>query len=443
MATVNFIPYKKQNKAALSGVAQYVSQSMKTLTENGRQLISGQNCSAQFAFREFVATREMHRKKSPVWFYHYTQSFHPDENITGEEAHAVAKEFAARARPESEVLIATHIDAAHIHSHFLVNAVCFSSGKMLRQGPDTLRKLRQISDEICMAHQLSVLAPEQQRKESKPSTREYRSAAKGESWKFRLMNMIDECMCYASSREEFVRLMRSEGYDVRWSASRKNITYTTPEGMKCRDARLHEKKYMKEVMEFEFRIRAEILYGRTAPEEQTDAAASGAVPGSDAAGHCDAMRYAAGDGGAAQSDPVPGGRYTVFTGESDNAAPCAEPEEGAHGDTPDTQAGGNTDATGWEEEREAFLASALSPPQNPYSGYVVAASPGWGGAAGSLVQLGKALEHGADPVPVRDSTTIPFHVDRKQRAKELEKKIALGHKADDHEEQQSYSQQTM
>lgn len=441
MATVNYISYKKQNKAALGGVTQYVSQSMKTLTENGQRLLSGQNCSPQFALREFVATREMHRKKSPVWFYHYTQSFHPDENITGEEAHAVAKEFAGRAWPESEVLIATHIDAAHIHSHFLVNAVCFNSGKMLRQGPDTLRRLRQISGEICLAHQLSVLAPEQQRRESKPSTREYRSAAKGESWKFRLINLIDECMRYASSREDFIQLMRSEGYNVRWSDSRKNITYTTPEGMKCRDSRLHEKKYLKEVMEFEFRIRAEILYGRTAPEEQADAAASGAVPGPDAAGHRDAMRYAAGDGGAAQSDPVPGGRYTVFIGESANAAPGAEPEEGAHGDTRDAQAGGNTDATGWEEEREAFFSSALSVPKDPYLAYVVAASPGWGGVAGSVVQLGKALERGADPVPVRDSTTMPSHIDRKQRAKEREKKIALGHKADDHEERQSYSQQ--
>lgn len=443
MATVNYIPYKKQNKAALSGVAQYVSQSIKTLTEDGQRLVSGQNCSPHLAFREFVATREMHRKKSPVWFYHYTQSFHPNENITGEEAHAVAKEFAARAWPESEVLIATHIDAAHIHSHFLVNAVCYESGRMLRQGPDTLRKLRQLSDEICMAHQLSVLSPKWQKKDNRLSAREYRSAAKGESWKFRLMNTIDECMRFASSREEFVRLMRSEGYDLRWTASRKNITYTTPEGMKCRDARLHEKKYLKENMEFEFRIRAEILYGRAAPEEQAATAASGADTATHTADDLDAVLHAAGDGGAAQSDPVPGGRTAVVIGASGNTASRAETEEGAHGDIPDAQAGGSPDATGWEKERAAFLASALSASPNPYPGDVVAASPGWSGVVCGLVQFGKALERGADPVPVRDSTTMPSHVDRKQRAKEREKKIALGQKADDHEEQQSYSQQTM
>ena len=93
------------------------------------------------------------------------------------------------------------------------------------------------------------------------SSREYRSAAKGESRKFRLMNTIDQCMRYASTKEEFLSLMESEGYRVHWTDGRKNITYTTPTGMKCRDDRLHETKYTKEVMEHEFRIRAEIVSG--------------------------------------------------------------------------------------------------------------------------------------------------------------------------------------
>ena len=37
------------------------------------------------------------------------------------------------------------------------------------------------------------------------------SAAKGESWKFRLINTIDDCMRFAGSREDFIALMKSEG----------------------------------------------------------------------------------------------------------------------------------------------------------------------------------------------------------------------------------------
>lgn len=36
------------------------------------------------------------------------------------------------------------------------------------------------------------------------------------------------------------------------------ITYTTPDGHKCRDSKLNGSKYHKEVMEYEFRIRQEI-----------------------------------------------------------------------------------------------------------------------------------------------------------------------------------------
>ena len=124
---------------------------------------------------------------------------------------------------------------------------------------DTLVDLRQISDQICQAHHLSVL-PQKSKKQSKGmSAREYRSVAKGESWKFRLINTIDDCMRYAGSREEFIFLMKSEGYAVRWEASRKSITYTTPDGMKCRENKLHEDKYLKEVMEYEFRMVREMI----------------------------------------------------------------------------------------------------------------------------------------------------------------------------------------
>ena len=58
---------------------------------------------------------------------------------------------------------------------------------------------------------------------------------------------------------------------------------------------------------------------------------------------------------------------------------------------------------------------------------------------GGLVQLGKTLEHDAHADPVRDATTH-HHGDKKALRKEREKKIAMGHKADDHEEEQKWEQ---
>ena len=431
MATVTFIKYQKQSAGALRGVAQYVSQDEKTLDENGSQLISGQNCTPQLVSQEFQATRDMCHKESPVWFYHYVQSFSPDEVITGEQAHQLAKEFAAKAWPDSEVLIATHLDAEHIHTHFIVNAVCWETGKMLRQGPNTLRSLRQLSDELCLKHGFSVL-PQQKKKQSQGmGTREYRSAAKGESWKFRLMNAIDQCMRYASTREDFISLMESEGYQVRWSASRKSITYTTPQGMKCRDDRLHELKYTKEVMEREFRVRAEIIYRGIETAEPIQQGSSPA----DGIASRGGLEYAVDPAGSSGGQRCGTGGPAAGTVPAGGAAPRPSPAGGA-GAGCGPNAGGVE--TGWEEERALYLA-AQSPGRAvglDLAGPDPAGDHGWhGGLADNLVRLCRTLEGGQVAVPVRDSTTTHQHTDRKLRQKERQKKIALGHKADDHEDE--------
>ena len=437
MATVTFIRYKSQSAGALHGVAGYVSQKQKTEQEDGWQLVKGQNCTPQLAAQEFIATRQMHRKDSPVWFYHYVQSFSPDEEITGVLAHQVAQEFAEQAWPDSEVLIATHTDAEHIHTHFIVNSVCYETGKMLRQGPSTLKNLRALSDELCMKYGFSVLEKQQPKKAKGMSSREYRSAAKGESWKFRLMNTIDQCMRYASTKEEFIALMKSEGYEVRWTDSRKNITYTTPKGMKCRDDRLHDGKYTKEVMEHEFRIRAALAHGGIEAEERS--------------AEYDTAELSQ-QGGVAGTAPLAGQAGAAHSGSHSPSAGGFQPEEavphpGADGGT-GAGCGGDTGdtATGWEAEREAFFSARHQTAQT------AAAAPGWshmGGPAdgdssiaSAVVGFGYRLEQSQSDAPVMDSTTMHLHTDKKTLRKKQQKKIAQGHAEDDHEEEQTW-QQTM
>ena len=441
MATVTFIKYAKQSAGALGGVAAYVAQANKTMQENGQQLVSGQNCTPPFAVREFLTTRAMHRKESPVWFYHYVQSFAPSEPVTGELAHELAKMFAAKAWPESEVLIATHTDREHIHSHFIVNSVCFGNGKMLRQGPGTLARLRPISDELCAAHGLSVL-PRQETKTQGLGAREYRSATKGESWKFRLMNTIDECMKYAAGKDTFVSLMESEGYAVRWEGTRKYITYTTPDGMRCRDNKLHEETYCKEAMEHEFRIRAEIVSART----------QAAKPPADSDAGADTIsRSVSLENGLGANDERSGCTVVScesadrYVGAHQQADVAASHADAAGRSAESGAASGADDRTGWEAEREFFFSAQNQTSQTAsatrqYSGIDLSVNGG-GSTASALVGLGHRLEQlqPAEPViPARHYT------DRKVLQKEREKKIALGHKADDHEDEVSYDwQQTM
>ena len=50
------------------------------------------------------------------------------------------------------------------------------------------------------------------------------------------------------------------------------------------------------------------------------------------------------------------------------------------------------------------------------------------------VRLGRAVEQMTDDAPTRDAATMPPHIDSKRRKKLRQKKTALGHAEDDHEE---------
>lgn len=268
MATVTYIRESKQSISAMKGVIDYCCQDKKVYDEiSNQRLVIGINCDGENAFKEFMATKKSYGKTDGMNFYQYVQSFSPEENITPHQAHEIAIEFAEKAWTGYEVLVATHCDAQHIHSHFVINSVSFENGKKLRQNPNTLKSLRVLSDEICRQHNLSTLVP-YNKDGIKISTREYRTAVKGQSWKFKLMNDIDKAMNISGSKEDFINAMSIMGYSVTWTDDRKYITYQCPNKMKCRDIKLHNDKYLKGSMENEFRYRQEQYFGKSQTEEQ-------------------------------------------------------------------------------------------------------------------------------------------------------------------------------
>lgn len=268
MATVTYIRESKQSISAMKGVIDYCCQDKKVYDEiSNQRLVIGINCDGENAFKEFMATKKSYGKTDGMNFYQYVQSFSPEENITPHQAHEIAIEFAEKAWTGYEVLVATHCDVQHIHSHFVINSVSFENGKKLRQNPNTLKSLRALSDEICRHHNLSTLEP-YSKDGMKISTREYRTAVKGQSWKFKLMNDIDKAMNISGSKEDFINAMSIMGYSVTWTDGRKYITYQCPNKMKCRDIKLHNDKYLKGSMENEFRYRQEQYFGKPQAEKQ-------------------------------------------------------------------------------------------------------------------------------------------------------------------------------
>ena len=441
MAIVHFVNYKRgtQSRAVMRGVMLYVMQEKKTAWEGGL-LVNGINCQPQSVYDDFLNTKLLYHKDGGVMFYHMVQSFPRGEIIDPRQAHEAARRL-AEYFDGCEVLVCTHVDREHIHSHCVINSVNFDTGKKLHMAKEQLQELMRRNDAICLEMGLPVFdAPTQQARGM--SGAEYHTALKGQSWKLRLMNTIDECMKYAADKDAFVSLMASEGYAVRWESTRKYITYTTPDGLKCRDNKLHEEKYCKEVMEHEFRIRAEVVSART----------QAAQPPADSAADADTYsRSASRESGLGANDEqsgctvVPCGSADGSAGEHQQADVAASHADAAGRSSEDGTVSGADDRTGWETEREFFFSAQNQTSQTAsatrqYSGIDFSADGG-GSTASALVGLGHRLEQIQPAAPVMP---VQHHTDRKVLQKEREKKIALGHKADDHEDEVSYDwQQTM
>ena len=263
MPIIHFANSKNQTTGGLKKLLGYVGKEKKTKLED-RRLVSGVNCSPESAYNEMMLTKQMHKKTGGRLYYHLVQSFPKGYDIKPELAHKIALELTEKALSNYECVVATHIDREHIHSHIVFNSVSFEDGRKYHSDNNSLHELMKLSDEICRQYGVAVLDKPKFGKENQNDVlgdKEYRSAVRGESFKFALMNVITDCMKQAKSKKQFIALMKRKGYDVRWEQQRKYITYTTPTGKKCRCNKLHEKKYTKEMMEYEFKIRYAIFNG--------------------------------------------------------------------------------------------------------------------------------------------------------------------------------------
>ena len=439
MAIVHFVNYKRgtQSRAAMRGVMLYVMQEKKTTWE-GEPLISGINCQPQSVYDDFLNTKLLYHKDSGVMFYHMVQSFPKGAAVDPRQAHEAARRL-AEYFDGCEVLVCTHVDREHIHSHCVINSVNFETGKKLHMAKEQLQELMRRNDMICQEMGLPVFEPTAQQACGMGGA-EYHTALKGQSWKLRLMNTIDACMKYAADKDAFVSLMESEGYAVCWESSRKYITYTTPDGLKCRDSKLHEEKYCKEAMEREFRIRAELVQ-RKAEE------ADGGIEANESAkqrtrkytaatdpAHCDSVRSAAGDGqadGAGRRNKLGAGGNSEGPAGAKNARRSDAGAAVAGGDAKIADRDEQTAGTGWEPERKVFLqVDRLAPGLQPAGGPQVdhAGADPWHGGTGGLVW------RGGDPRPVplipavaglsAVGTLLDEDEDAEEKRRRIEAKIA-------------------
>ena len=234
------------SKANIKRIISYVTQDKKTNVN----LISGKDCMAESCLEEMLYTKNLYHKNSGRQYIHIIQSFDPKDNLSAEQVHNVGIKL-ANTFNGFQVLVATHIDKNHLHNHLVINSVSFENGYKIQMSKKDLQYIKDYSDKLCLEIGASIIPKKEKTNYIKRN--EYRVAEQGKSWKFKLMNAIDLSLAESNCKDDFIKNMNKLGYQVNWTDTRKYITYTTPEGYKCRDNKLYDEKYSKGAMENEFR----------------------------------------------------------------------------------------------------------------------------------------------------------------------------------------------
>ena len=197
--------------AHLDQAIQYVLNGEKT---EGRVLTAHQNCDPGHEYQQMMDTKRELGKTGGRQCYHIIQSFKPGE-ITPELALELAKGFAAEYLPGYEVVIGTHTDRGHVHSHILFNSVNAQTGEKYHVSTrEYYRQIRAISDRLCRKHGLSVILEGQPTKAV--SYIEWLRQSRGQPT-FRSMLEADlrDAIEDANDIGHFFMIMEHKGYEIK------------------------------------------------------------------------------------------------------------------------------------------------------------------------------------------------------------------------------------
>ena len=185
-------------------------------TEDGKY-ISSYKCQPDFVDWEFAQSKIDYLKKTwrqpkgDVIAYQIRQSFKPGE-ITPEEANEVGYETGMRfTKGKHALIVATHVDRAHIHNHIIFNSTNLDCDRKFRDFWFSGIALQRLSDIICLEHGLSIIP------KAKPSERQRRTKyPERVSMRDIIREDILKCLEQKPADfEELLKLLQAEGYEIK------------------------------------------------------------------------------------------------------------------------------------------------------------------------------------------------------------------------------------
>ena len=205
----------------LKQVLKYAENDEKTIDKNEKTMyVTGVNCKAKTAYEEMKIVQNRLDKCTGNVAYHAYQSFKTGE-VSPELAHKIGVELAEKMWNEHQVIVATHFNTGTYHNHFVVNSVNMFTGKKFNCNKGAYYHFRELSDELCREHGLTVI----EKPKGKTPRNIYFAEKRGEPTKYNLMRQaMDEAMEICVSYSQFKKVMYKKGYIINDDNNRKYPT---------------------------------------------------------------------------------------------------------------------------------------------------------------------------------------------------------------------------
>ena len=209
----------------LKNAINYICNPEKT--EAGKNIF-GINCNPEKAYDEFLELKKAYNKLDKRQGYHFILSFSPEDNVSPELCNKITKEFCERYfKDRYQIVIATHNDQKHMHSHMIFNSVALDNGlKYHYQKGDWKKYIMPIVNELCEKYNLSTIElGGLEDKDISFSTNKYDQPKK---YSRKLVKEdIDKFILQAYSFDNFLSILKSNGYKVNFRGS-KTISINPP-----------------------------------------------------------------------------------------------------------------------------------------------------------------------------------------------------------------------
>ena len=175
-------------------------------------LISSYGCSPETAAYDFKFALSKTKQSDPNKAYHLIQSFLPGE-VSYKEAHQIGVELADKLlEGKYSYVVSTHIDKGHVHNHIIFCAADNINHEKYHDCKKTYYNIRNLSDDLCREHKLSVIIPGEKRGKT---YKEWQAGKNSSAWKERLKADIDESIKNAATYEDCIELIKAKGYEVK------------------------------------------------------------------------------------------------------------------------------------------------------------------------------------------------------------------------------------